>query len=87
MRHLANVSTKEPCISQNGVIGESLDARPRSERGARLVEGDVPVLADATEEELNAAIRLDFGFIRVAFANKIFSVTVQYVDLRGRDVD
>ena len=52
-----------------------------------LVEGDVPVLADTAEEELDAAKRLDARFVRVALADEVLGVPVEDVYLRGRDVD
>lgn len=53
----------------------------------RLVERDVPILADATEEELDAAVRLDLLLVLLALRDQILRVSVQDVHLRGRDVD
>lgn len=53
----------------------------------RLVEGDVAVLTNPTEEELNTTKRFDLGFICIAFADKIFDVAIKDVHLRGRDVN
>ena len=52
-----------------------------------LVEGDVAVLADTAEEELDPAVLLDLGLVRVALRDEVLRVSVQDVHLRGRDVD
>ena len=50
MRHLRDVVVEEACVGGDGVVGKRLDARAGGEGGAGLVEGDVPVFADAAEE-------------------------------------
>ena len=87
MQHLADIALEEPRVRQNGVVCEGLDPRAARERGAGLVERDVPVLADAPEEELDAAVRLDLGLVRFAFSDEVLCVAVEDVHLRGRDVD
>ena len=52
-----------------------------------LVERDVAVLADAAEEELDAAVGRDLGLVRLALVDEILGVTVQDIDLARRDVD
>ena len=52
-----------------------------------LVERDVAILADTTEEELNATVLLDLGLVLLALLDQVLRVPVQDVDLRGRDVD
>ena len=47
----------------------------------RLVKSDVPVLADAAEEELDAAVFFDLGFVGFAFADEVFGVAVEDVYL------
>ena len=51
-----------------------------------LVEGDVAVLADPAEEELDPAVLLDLGLVRVALRDEVLRVAVQDVHLRRRDV-
>ena len=51
------------------------------ERLTGLVERDVPVLADAAEEELDAAVFFDLGFVGFAFADEVFGVAVEDVYL------
>ncbi len=52
-----------------------------------LVERDVAVLADAAEEELDAAVLLDLGLVALALLDQVLGVPVQDVDLGWRDVD
>ena len=53
----------------------------------RLVKRDVPILADTTKEELNAAVRFDLFLVRLTFLYEILRVSVEDVHLRWRDVD
>ena len=52
-----------------------------------LVEGEVAVLADACEEEVDAAGVLDALLVGGALADEVWDGVVEDVDLRGRDVD
>ena len=81
MRHFADIALEEPRVRQNGVVCEGLDPRAARERGAGLVERDVPVLTDAAEEELDAAVFFDLGFVGFAFADEVFGVAVEDVYL------
>ena len=56
------------------------------ERLTRLVEGDVPVLANTTKEELDTAISLDLLLVRLALLDEVLGVAVEDVHLRRRDV-
>ena len=52
-----------------------------------LVERDVAVLADATKEELDAAVLFNFGLVLFALLDQVLRVAVQDVNLRGRYID
>lgn len=52
-----------------------------------LVEGDVSVLADTPEEELDPAVLLDLRLVGVAFRDQVLCVPVQDVHLGRRDID
>ena len=86
-RHLRNIVPEEARVREDRVVRERLDARAALQARARLVERDVPVLADSAEEELDAAVGLDLRLVRVAFGDQVLGVAVEDVDLRGRDVD
>lgn len=86
-RDLADVAVEEAGVREDGVVREGLDAGARRQAGSGLVERDVAVLADAAEEELDAAVRLDLGLVRLARADEVLGVAVEDVHLRGRDVD
>lgn len=45
------------------------------------------VFADSAEEELDAAVGFDSGFVGVAFADEVFGVAVEDVYLGRGDVD
>ena len=72
-----DVVVEEAGVGEDGVVREGLDARARGEGRAGLVERDVPVLADAAEEELDAAVFFDLGFVGFAFADEVFGVGVE----------
>lgn len=50
--HLGKISIEEPSIGQDGVHGQRLHTGPRYQTGARLVEGNVSVRADACPREM-----------------------------------
>ena len=87
VRYLADIALEEPRVRQNGVVCEGLDPRAARERGAGLVERDVPVLADAAQEELDAALRGNLGLVLLALEDEVLGVSVQDVHLRRWDVD
>lgn len=60
---------------------QRLNTRTRTERRARLVKSDVAVGTDAAEEELDASVALDLGFVVGALLEKIGSVSVQDVNI------
>jgi hypothetical protein len=47
----------------------------------------VTILSNAAEEELDTTVALDLFFVRITFRYQIFSIAVQDVNLRGRNVD
>lgn len=49
--HLGEVTIEEPSIGQDGVHGQSLHTGPGHQTGARLIEGDVSIGADACPGE------------------------------------
>ena len=72
-----------------GMIGavsdlvERLHPRPGDQGGAGLVEGDVAVGADAADEELHAARRLDLLLVLCALLLQVGGVAVQQVGVLG----
>lgn len=86
-RHSGDVVPEEACVREDRVVCERLDARAAHQRGAGLVERDVPVLSDASQEELDSADGLDRRLVPRAFGYEIWRVSVENVDLRRGDVD
>jgi hypothetical protein len=74
-----DVVAKEARIREDCVVSERLEARARRQRGPGLVERDVPVLADAPEEELDAAHGLDLLLVLVALFNQVWRVPIKDV--------
>ena len=85
-RNLVQVVVEEARVREDGVIGKRLDTGARSQAGARLVEGDVSVLADAAEEEIDATHSLDLGLVLDALGFQIWRIAVQNVHIVGVDV-
>lgn len=52
-----------------------------------LIERNVTVLANSAKEEIDAAHRLDLGFICIALPDKILCVSIENVDLGRGDID
>ena len=84
--HLGNVIVKEARVGKDGVVGERLDAGARGQAGAGLVEGNVAVLADAREEEVDAADALDGVFVGDALGLEAGGVAVENVHVGRVDV-
>lgn len=85
--HLGDVVAEEARVGEDGVVGERLDARPRRQAGPGLIEGDVAVLADAAEEQVDAAGRLDLLLVLHALGLEVRRVAVQDVHVVRPDVD
>ena len=85
-RHSGDVVTKKARVCEDRIVCESLDTRTRRERGPGLVEGDVPILADSPEEELDAASGLDLGLVLVALADQVGRVSIEDVYVFRVDV-
>lgn len=89
-RHLGDlfqVVSEEARVGDDGVVGQGLDTGARGKRGARLVEGDVAVLANAREEQVDAAGGLDGGLVVDALLLQVWCVAVENVDVGRADVD
>lgn len=84
---LREVVAKEPRIGEDGVVGKGLDAGSGPETGSWLVEGDVAVGADATQEQLDAAGGLDLLLVLVAFSLEVRGVAIEDVDIGRVHVD
>lgn len=85
--HLVDVVVKEARVGEDGVVGQRLDAGAAGQAGAGLVEGNVAVLADAGEEEVDAADALDGVLVGDALGLEAGGVAVEDVDVVGVDVD
>lgn len=84
--HLADVVVKEAGVGQDGVIGKSLDTGTAGQAGAGLVEGNVAVLANTSEEQVDAASSLNGILIGDALGFQAGCVAVENVHVGGVDV-
>ena len=87
LRHLLYIPAKEPRVGKDSIVSQSLNTGSTRETGPRLVEGDVAVLADAGEEEVDAASGFDGVLVADAFGLEVRGVTVEDVDVGRVDVD
>ena len=85
--HLAQVVVEEARVCDDSIVRQRFYASARRQGGPWLVERDVAVRPDATQEQLDASVRLDLGLIGVALGLKIVSVPVEYVDVFRVHVD
>ena len=86
LRDLFEVIVEESAVGEDGVVGQRLDAGSGGEGGAGLVERDVPVGSDAPEEEVDAAVGLDGGFVGHALGFEVGGVAIEDVDVARVDI-
>lgn len=84
---LVHVIAEEPRIGEDRVIGQGLDTGSTGQAGARLVESNVAVFADACEEQVDAASDFYGILVRNTLGLEIGSVAVEDVDVGGVDID
>ena len=85
--HLADVVVEEAGVHDLRVVGERLLAGPGGKRAEGLVEGDVSIGPDSTQEEVDASDRGDLVLIPLALGGKVLGVAVEDVYVLGGDVD
>ena len=86
-RDCFRIVPEETGVDDAGVGGEVADTGAGREGGVRLVEGDVPVNADTTHEEVDAAVGGDLLFVAGALAFGVVGHTVEDVDVLRLHVD
>lgn len=84
---LLEIVAKETRVCQDSVVGERLDAGARGEAGAGLVEGNVAVLTNPGEEEVDATSTLDLGLVLDTLSLEVGCVAVEDVDVARVDVN
>lgn len=83
---LVDVVVEEARVGENGVVRESLDTGSAGQAGSGFVEGNVAILTDTGEEQVNASRGLDSILVGDALGLEALSVTVEDVDVGGVDV-
>lgn len=85
--NLGDIVVEEASVSDNGVVSEGLDTGARVEGGTGLVEGDVTIGTDTTQEELDATNGGDLLLIALALEIEIGGIAVEDVNVLGEDID
>ena len=86
-RHLLGIIVEEAGINLTGILGQGHDAGAALQRGERLVEGDVAVLADTAEEQVETAGRHDGFLVVFTFLDGVRGVAIEDMDIPGGLVD
>ena len=87
LRNLVDVVVEEARVCEDGIVGKSLDAGAAGQAGPRFVEGNMAVLADAGQEEVDSAGGLDGIFVGDALGFEVGGIAVQDVDIGRVDID
>jgi len=85
--HEGGVVAEEAAVGQHRVVGERLDAGARRQARARLVEGDMAVLADASQKEIDASDCFDLCLVLHTLGLEVLCVAVEDVHVARMDVD
>lgn len=85
--HFVNIAVEETRVGKDGVVGKCLDTSAAGKTGARLVEGNVAILTNASKEEVYSASGLDGVFVANALGLEVGGVAIEDVDVGGVDVD
>ena len=89
-RHLGysmQVSPEKPSIRSHRLFRQSLHSCPRHHAGPGLVESDMSICANSSEEQIDPADVFDLGFECGALGLEIRRVTVEDVHVFAWDVD
>ena len=87
LRHLVHVVVEETGVGDDRIGRQRLHACARAEGRARLVEGDVSVRTDTTQEEIHATYSLHACLVACALSLHILGVAVEDVHILRLDVD
>jgi hypothetical protein len=81
------VVVEESRVRNDCIIRQRLHPCAACQTGSRLVERDMSVCTNASQEELNAAHCLDLRFIGCALSLEVWGISVEYVNVGRQDVD
>jgi len=87
LRHSIHIPIEEPSIRPHRLVRQRLHSRPRRQARPGLIESDMPVCADSSEEEIDPADGFDLGFECGALGFEIWCVAVEDVDVLAGNVD
>ena len=87
LRHLVHVVVEETRVGDDRVGSQRLHACTRAEGRTRLIEGDVSVGTDTTQEKIHATYSLHASLVACALSLNILGVAVEDVHILRLDVD
>lgn len=82
-----DITSEEAGVDLDRVLGKGHHPCPGMYGGERLVEGEMAVLADSAEEQIDAASLYDGFLVVLALFVEICGVAVEDVDVAGRNVN
>ena len=85
--YVLGLTAEETGVGYTGVGGQRLHTGSGAQGRAGLVESDVTVRADTTDEQVDAACLLDHLLIVPALGHEVGGITIQDVDVLLRTVD
>lgn len=85
--NFADIAVKETSVGNDGLISKSLDSRSGSEGRPRLVESNMTIRTNTTQEELNTTDTGNLSFKFLAFFIQIRSISVQDVHVLRLNID
>ena len=85
--HLIYIAIKEARIDNDGILGEGFHAGTRRHRREGLVESDVTILANTTQEEVNTTSSLNAFFVILTLLCQVGGVAVEDIYICRVDVD
>lgn len=87
LRHSIQIPSEKPRIRSHRLLCQSLYSCPGRQAGPGLVESDMPVCADSSEEQIDSADGLDLVFERGALGFEVCRVAVEDIDIFAGYVD
>lgn len=84
---LVDVVVEESRIGQDGVVGQRLHSGAALQARSRLVESDMSIGTNPTQEKLNASSPLDLLLVGYALFFEILGIAIQDVNVGRVDVD
>ena len=86
-RYILGLASEETTVGDTGISSQCLHSRTTAQRTARLVEGDMTIGADTSDEQVDTSSLLDHLLIMLTLSLQVLGITIQDVDILLRTVD